>query len=296
MNIIVTGGTGFIGSNLVKKLVESNNKVFLIVRESSKFDKIEEVLDRIEIFKYDNELDNLTKFFDEVKPDLVYHLASLANSESNDIEDLINSNIRFPLQILEAMKITGYKKIINIGTYSQHFINENYNPMNLYSSTKQAFEDLLIYYVEVEGFLATTLKLFDNFGENDDRVKIINILIYDNASDKRIDVSKGEQKMNLIYIDDVIEALVLAGKSIVEGHKVYFVGSDELYSIREVADLIEKIKGCKLNINWGGRKYRKRELMEAKMIGEKLPNWEQKVSLEKGLRLVIESKNDIHNK
>lgn len=291
MKILITGATGYIGSNLIKRLLNTQNEIYTIVRPSSKLNFINEIINKIDIFEYDKNIKNLTNYFNEINPDIVIHLASLFISEhkTENIDDLIESNITFGTHILEAMLKSGVKKIINTGTSWQHYNNEEYNPVCLYASTKEAFEKILEYYVESENFNAITLKLFDTYGPNDKRNKIINLLNKIAKTGETLDMSAGEQYLDLVYIDDVVEAYMKVIELIEKGnikHKKYFVSSAKQISLKELVNLFEKINNIKLNINWGKRVYRKREVMKLYDKGDLVPDWKSDISIEKGLEKI----------
>jgi nucleoside-diphosphate-sugar epimerase len=288
-NIVVTGATGFVGSNLVRFLLKKNFKIYVILRTDSDLANLTDIEEEIEIFRYDNAITHLIDFFTVVKPTTVFHLASnfIAEHESHQIDSLIQSNITFGLHLLEAMKVSGVKQFINTGTSWQHYNNEDYNPVCLYAATKQAFESLIEYYVQAEGFKVITLKLFDTYGETDTRPKLINLLNKFADENTELSMSPGEQMLNLVHISDVCEAFCLAYELLdaekFEGNKVYAVESNENFKLKDIISLFEKITGKKINVNWGGKLYRKREVMDVWKNGLRLPNWEPSITLEEGL-------------
>lgn len=288
--VIVTGATGFVGSNLVKFLLNKDYQISVIVREDSNLTNLEGLINNIEVFRYDDNLENLITFFDKTKAECVFHLASnfIAEHEFKHVDNLIRCNITFGLHLLEAMKETGVKNIVNTGTSWQHYNNEQYNPVCLYAATKQAFESLLDYYVQAECFKVVTLKLFDTYGENDKRPKLINLL--NKFADEKIELkmSLGEQPLNLVHVNDVCNAFILASNlmlSLVKStHKKYSVLCNKSYSLKAVIDVFEKTTKKKLLIDWGGREYRKREVMQLWDKGELLPNWKPEISLTEGFK------------
>jgi nucleoside-diphosphate-sugar epimerase len=185
------------------------------------------------------------------------------------------------------MKVSGIKQLINTGTSWQHYNNENYNPVCLYAATKQAFESLIEYYVQAERFKVITLKLFDTYGENDTRPKLINLLNKFADDNIEINMSPGEQYLNLVHINDVCEAFFIALTLIEEndkqGHNLYAVASDRNFKLKEVVELFEKVSGKKIKVIWGGKPYRKREVKSVWSKGLSLPNWKPSISLEEGL-------------
>jgi nucleoside-diphosphate-sugar epimerase len=289
-NIVITGATGFVGSNLTKYFLNLNYEVHLIVRPNSDLSNLNMNDSNLKIFRYDNNLNSLISFFKVTNPICTFHLASnfVAEHNSSQIDGLVASNILFGLHLLEAMKEANVRTLINTGTSWQHYNNEDYNPVSLYAATKQAFESLIEYYVQAEEFKAITLKLFDTYGEMDRRPKLINLLNQFSRDNTELKLSPGDQKINLVHIEDVCiaynSAMKLVSKQNNGTHKKYVVKHANSYSLKQVLNIFEKETNKKLNIFWGGKSYRKREVMQLWEKGEVLPNWEAKIGLEEGLR------------
>lgn len=286
--IVITGATGFVGSNLTTFFLEKNYKVYLIVRPNSDLSNIDVKNSKLNVFKYDENLSNLISFFKEVNPICTFHLASnfIAEHKSFDINSLVSSNITFGLQLLEAMKEANVKTLINTGTSWQHFNNEDYNPVCLYAATKQAFENLIEYYVQAEDFKVITLKLFDTYGETDNRPKLINLLNQFAKEQRELKLSPGDQKINLVHIHDVCTAYETAMKLIEKQksniHYKYAIKHFRSYTLKQVINIFEKNTQKKINIVWGGKPYRKREVMTVWDKGEILPNWSTTTNIEEG--------------
>ena len=287
--IVLTGATGFVGSNLTKYFLERNIEVHIIVRPTSKLTQFQNLREKPKVFIYDNDLNLLTNFLKEVQPECVIHIASnfIVNHKPSEIKDLVESNILFGLHLLEGMKEAGINKFINTGTSWQHYNNEEYNPVCLYAATKEAFENLLEYYVKAEQFKAITLKLFDTYGETDTRPKLINLLNKFADEQNVLEMSPGLQILNLVHIDDVCKAFdtayqLLLNKKEAE-HLKYTVAHKKTYTLQEVIKVFESVKKKKINVVWGGKSYRKREMMIPYDLGVNLPNWISLISLEEGL-------------
>lgn len=288
--IVITGVTGFVGSNLATYFLQKEFEVWAIVRESSTTKNIEVDNNPINYFAYDNDINKLIGFFKEIQPSCVFHLASnfIAEHTSNQIDSLISSNITFGLHILEAMKEAGVQRLINTGTSWQHFNNEDYNPVCLYAATKQAFESLIEYYVKAENFKVITLKLFDTYGETDTRPKLINLLNKFADEQTELNMSPGEQMLNLVHISDVCEAFGVAYNQVtnqkVAIHQNYTIANSKSHQLKEVIAIFEKVTNKKIKVVWGGKPYRKREVMQLWDNGENLSNWRAVVNLEEGLK------------
>ncbi len=296
--ILVTGATGFIGSHLVKKLVQQGISVYVIVRDRRKAEEcLAEVLQKIVIYQREGSVYSLADFLQTEKIEGVIHLAThyITENSADDIEELIESNILFGTQILEAMKLAGVKKFINAGSSWQHYNHDTYNPVNLYAATKQAFEDLLHYYTQAEEIHAITLEIYDTYGAEDHRNKIINRWKRNIVEREVISLSLGEQKLDYILIEDVLEAILQAIKivdDVFDKEKVYekkyAVCSGHFYTLKEIAETFEQVYHTKLQIAWGTLPYRKREVFEPYSGTEILPGWEAKYSLKEGLQYMYQ--------
>lgn len=287
--ILITGATGFIGMNLAKKFIQDNFEVHIIARPSSNLKLLKNIKNNLQIHLYDGTIHSLIHIFEKVKPRIVFHLASLfiAQHTVDDIDKLIASNILFGAQLIEAMLKNEVYYLINTGTSWQHYKNKDYSPVCLYAATKEAFDKILQFYIETTPLKVITLKLFDTYGPNDSRGKLMNFLKNNSNEQKLLKMSPGEQLIDLVYIDDVVNAFVLAGQRILKNNskkmESFAVSSGSLISLKELVKLFENISGTKLYIKWGGRPYRDREVMLPWNTGKHLPGWSAKVSLKEGL-------------
>lgn len=285
MKLILTGATGFIGSNLLKALSREHS-VWVVHRSSTNLDAIDSP--RIE---YNGRLESLSEAFQKIQPDCVLHLASLfiAEHKPADVTPLIESNILFPVHLLEAMSLAGCKSLINTGTMWQHFDNEDYNPVCLYAATKQAFQDLTQFYVEARGFKAIHLQLSDSYGPKDPRRKLIRILLDAVKTDAALSMSPGEQPLDLVYIDDIVEAYKVALQKLprIEKQEVYTLTTGRPVRLKDLVATLRKLSGKRLEVEWGGRPYRAREVMHTWDVGQCLPGWSPQVTLEEGLKALL---------
>jgi len=289
---LITGATGFVGSNLARGLLCAGWQVDIIVRPSSNLKLLEEISEQLNVYEYACEINTLIDVMAQSKPDIVFHVASLFLSDhrSDQVDTLIQSNILFGAQLLEAMSIVGVHNIVNTSTSWEHYENKDYSPVNLYAATKKAFQDVLQYYVEAKGFKVVTLKLFDTYGPNDPRPKLINLLIRASRTGEPLSISPGDQKINLTYIDDVVSAYITAAKrlstGIVDGIEEFGVFSDNTVSIKDFVTIFSNAVDAKLIIHWGGRGYRNREVMTPWNAANRLPSWIATVDLPEGIRRI----------
>ena len=161
---------------------------------------------------------------------------------------MIQSNILFGTQLIEAMTVNGVYSLINTGTSWQHFQNQPYNPVCLYAATKQAYETILAYYMEVSPLKVVTLKLFDTYGPNDPRRKLIPLLHEAAEKQHTLAMSPGEQLIDIVHIDDICNAFVVAADRIINNvifsqWEEYAVSSGKPLLLKDIVKTYEAVTG-----------------------------------------------------
>jgi nucleoside-diphosphate-sugar epimerase len=239
--------TGFIGRNLKKYLGTNKNiTLHLILRENSNLNILENRYE-YNICTYRNDFASLNEYFAEHKIDTVVHLATLYlfDYEPQNIDDLIDSNIRFGSHLREAMAQNNCLHFINAGSYIQNYFSDDYYGSCFYAATKQAMQDIIDFYTAKRNIKAITLKLFDIYGANDTREKFLNLLVDIWQNNTVLDMSPGEQKIRLTHIDDVCKAFsttltLIIKKQCFNKHTIYYVGAEQ-YSLDQIANMFENV-------------------------------------------------------
>jgi nucleoside-diphosphate-sugar epimerase len=297
VKILVTGATGFVGGHFVKRLIQENHEVHVLIRPTSNLSAFEDNADPVKVHRFNGSTDGMIDLVREANPDVVAHLAALyiGEHQSDDVENLVNSNLLFPVQLAEAMSVNKVQKMINVGTSWQHFDDAEFNPVNLYAATKQAYRALLRYYVETSETRIIHLELFDTYGPDDHRGKLFSLLDGIRKSGDKIAMSPGEQRLDPVYIDDVIDAFMIALEQLniesfdtTHGQETYSVCTGAPVSLRELVKVYEDVIGQSLDIEWGGREYRAREVMLPWSLGGTLPGWAPRISLVNGIRRTLQ--------
>jgi len=291
-SVLLTGATGFVGTNLLKSLVDCNYNISILKLAQTNLPDNLINNKSINCYIYDGSNQSVEKVFNEISFDVVIHLASLVLSshDSDDIPKLVNSNILFGTQLLENMKANNVKFFINTSTFWTHFNNEDYNPVNLYAATKKSFEDILIYYHKAFNISYITLELCDNYGLNDPRRKLFYWLKKSIDSKEVIAITEGEQVLSFVHISDVVNAYIIAMELISKESAVLscnYAIRDKSIKIKDLVLLFERISGKKLNIEMGARPYNTREVMQTYNNCLILPGWKPLVKLEDGVREII---------
>lgn len=289
--ILVTGAGGFIGRNLVPLLLENGYEVTALIRPSSDMSSMKKL--NIGFLVDPGSAESLTEKLKDGNIGGIIHLASCFRPEhsSKDVGEIAESNISFPLRLLEAAATAGVPWFINTGTVWQHYMNRKYSPVNLYAASKQAFLDISQFYVENSAVIFTTIELGDTFGEDDPRKKVIGLWMEAAREGKTLDMSPGRQVLSLTHVENVCDAyLKLSGLLENDGGKrlsgkIFRVAGKGM-TLKRLSSVFEKVSGKMLEINWGARPYRKKETMSPFSKGIPVPGWREKLSIEEGLRRV----------
>jgi len=288
MKIFITGATGFIGKHLVNFLKKDNQiTINLYGDEKTPFE------DSVKTYKLnENKPSEAIEFMQKEKFNGVIHLASLylTTHTPEQATKLIDSNVRFSTYILECAAQAKVKWFINTGTFWQHYKNKDYSPVNLYAASKQAFESIAQYYWETNKIKFCTLKLSDTYGPNDTRPKIFNLWQKIAETGETLDMSPGEQIIDISHVDDIVSAFALLANHLSNNHPEvnngdsFAVKAEKRYTLKELAKIFEESTGKKLNINWGERLYRDRAVMKPWENGDIVPEWKQKHSLKNNIK------------
>lgn len=287
---IVTGATGYIGSHVVRHLLSQGWDVAIIAQPEFGYANIADIKSKLAVFEYDGLIESMIDFIDSRKADVVMHLAAavITNPASQQVSTIIDANIRFGTELLEAMKCSTTRQFISTGSYWQNYGGTaEYNPVDLYAASKEAFEKIVKYYVEAHGFRHINLRLFDVYGEDDKRPKLWNLLREIAGTDESLDISAGEQLIDMVHVDDVARAYEAAFYHLKDNpevhNEVFGVYTGQMKPLKDIVSIYNSIIGKPMILNWGARPYKQREVMVPYSGYKRLPNWAALVSVEGGL-------------
>jgi len=283
------------------RLVGLGWNVHVVIRPTSSMAELASVSNKITTHVYDGTMDSMFECVRSARPCAAIHIASMVRDQhqTSDIDPMIQSNVLLGTQFINALVACGCQQLINVGTSWQHYENRDINPVCLYAATKQAFETILDYYTSTGSIKAVTLKLFDTYGPGDPRKKLFYLLQQCRKTKQPLAMSPGGQLVDLVYADDVVDAFLLTLKYLNDDNKAllpsYAVSSGHPIVLKELVGVYERVLRCNLNIVWGGRAYRPREVMVPWNTGKLVPNWKPKILLKQGIRLIEEQEEAKEN-
>lgn len=289
--VLLTGGTGFLGSHIVKRLINEDFKVIVVKRSSSKLFRLEPILDKL-IF-YDIDLIYLDKIFQDNVIDIIVHCATNYGRSLIPPTDIIKANLFLPLELLQLAKAYQLKSFINTDTLLDKRVNN-------YSLSKKQFLDWLTFFSKELTCVNVALEHF--YGPFDDRSKFVSKIILDLLNNVDfIELTPGEQKRDFIYIDDVVDAfmkLIKFSLNIPQGLYCYEIGTGKTIKIKDLVNLINTLTDNQVTqLKFGSLPYRENEIMNSCVNLSKLLElgWQPKVSLIEGLKYTIQMERSFLN-
>jgi UDP-glucose 4-epimerase len=301
MKFAVTGGAGFVGSHIVKKLISDGHKVIVIDNlKTGKKENLGKHADNVEFIQDDiRDYDLLKDSFRNV--DGVFHQAALASvpdsfripDEYHDVNVIGTDNI-FKLAAQEGFKVVYASSSSVYGNPVKIPISEDHpkKPINPYAKTKLEDEELAQKYAS-QGAKIIGLRYFNIFGEGQSRdyagvIKKFLENIYNNKSP--IVNGNGLQTRDFVYVEDVVRANLLAMESSVK-YAFINIGTNSSITILELAEQIIKISSLSLKIVHGPALEGDIEQSVADIsLAKKLLNWEPKTTLNDWLKIAIPAK------
>ena len=305
MKYAVTGGAGFIGSHLVKKLVERGNEVIVIDNlNTGKKQNIEKISKKIDFFEVDirdfSAIENILKNVDGI-----FHEAALASVQDsfripdeffevnvNGTENIFKIGKKLGIKIVYASSSSVYGNPIRIPIKE----SDGKNPFNPYAKTKLEGDKLAEKYAK-NGLKVIGLRYFNVFGPRQSKeyagvIKLFLERIQQGLSP--LINGDGLQVRDFVYVDDVVNANILAMESNIDG-EFFNIGTNSTISVLDLANIIIKFSGLKLKpIHQpavpGDVKATQADITKAKMMLK----WKPTTSLKDWLKsAVLDVKNNL---
>jgi len=286
-NIVITGHNGFLGSNLLSKLILKKSKILGISKTIKKNDSIKQIKRNI--------LD--IKDSDIPKNSCIIHLAA--------ITDVVYCE-KYPKKCHDV-NVIGTQKILEIarkkncsmiypstshvyGIPKKLPIKETHptNATSVYSESKIKAEQLCKKFSKSYDLDISILRLFSTYGPKNSEYKVESIIIKQLITKNLIKIGNLSPKRDFIYIDDVINAFQIVSENL-KGFNIYNVGSEKSYSIQEICNILKKLNGKKIRIITDKTKLRKNDVKNIVSNCSKIKKlgWKSNVSINEGLELTL---------
>jgi nucleoside-diphosphate-sugar epimerase len=255
--IFVTGGSGFIGANLLRRLVEEPVEVHVIVKPQSNLWRIEKLLPRL--FIHEANLENyplLETIIQEISPSAIFHLAAHGVSSGHqNPRQILSSNLMGSFNLIQACKNIDYESFVYLGGSSEYGRSSQamteedmLKPITFYGATKACSTLLLQQFAYAEGKPIAILRPFSVYGYYESSLRLIPTAIEAALKGRPLKLTTGTFSRDFVFVGDVAEACLKCWKKKIS-KEIINIGTGIHTTTREVIKLIEELTEKKIEID-----------------------------------------------
>lgn len=298
--VIITGGTGFVGSNLTRRLLHDGHEVHLLVRRGYTSWRISAIRSDVHLHILDlHEKDALSSTVRRIRPDWIFHLAAYGgNASEKDCYRMVEANIVGTINLVEVCLKTGFEAFVNTGSSSEYGFKdcapsetEWLEPNSHYAVTKASASLFCRYTAQSQNVLMPTLRLYSVYGPYESPSRLFPKLITLGLKGELPPLVSPETSHDFVYVDDVIDAYFLAAKTPnQEPGAIYNVGTGVQTTLREVVAVARRLMKIPVEPVWGSMPSRQWDtqtwVADIRKIEKKL-GWQPRNTFEEGLRQMV---------
>jgi nucleoside-diphosphate-sugar epimerase len=284
--VLLTGGTGFLGSHLVHDLLKNNYRVTVLKRSTSNTWRIDDVLEKISC--YDIDKTGMEAAFSDQHIDVVIHTACCYGRNNEKPSAIVDTNVILGLKLFELADKFNTDTFFNTDTLLQKYLN-------VYSLSKKHLVDWL---EQLSGKVQViNMKLEHMYGPKDDSTKFVPWVVEQLRQNKdKIELTEGKQERDFIHVTDVVHAYVqvLKNHNKLEKYEEFEIGTGQPVTVREfVSELTRQYKKQhsenQTQLNFGSIPYREGEMMCTKADTRQLTSlgWKPIFYFREGIENII---------
>ena len=305
VRVLVTGASGFLGSHATDRLVSRGADVHVFIRNTSSTALLADVKDRIAIHCGDlTDYASLFRCFQSSKPEIVFHLAGDASARRFEggwdaVRRSIETNLLGTINLLRAASESeGVKSVVRVGGLEEYghsstpFREETREqPVSAYSAAQVSAAHFCQALQPELPFQVVTIRPALVYGPRQAQRFFIPQLIESCLSGNDFDMTDGAQSRDVVYVDDVVDGLILAGMKEDQRGAVINLSSGKEHAISEIANQIVRLTGSSIQLRRGSRPTHHsdlRHLVGSTGRAEQTLGWKARTDLIEGLTRTID--------
>lgn len=298
---LVTGATGFIGANLVRKLILQNNPVSIIARNKDLNWRLHDIVSKLDIHVVDLTDPKLSEIISKIQPTIIFHLATYGTSSSEvEIDKMVDVNIKGTLNLIRAVKKTHFKLFLNTGSSSEYGMktlpmceSDVLEPINDYGISKAVVSMFCQKIAKTENLPIVTFRLFSPYGQFESKERFIPTVITRMLKNEPLELSSPVFVRDFIFIQDVVDAYLHAVDNNLPLGAIINIASGKQHTLEDVVNLVREHTGSTSKVVWNPLKAQSRQVepicwQANTKIATSILKWEPKYSLKSGIGSFIQ--------
>ena len=298
--VLVTGGSGLLGSHLVRRLVALGAQVSVVAKATTDLEKIADCLDHVDVLRGNLAVrSDVVRVTHDAQPQVIFHLAAAGVSPFQaDPDTMVTTNVLGLMHLFEALADVPYARFVNTGSCFEYGnqsgpLSEEHplTPLNAYAASKIMAWHLCQLHARQTGKPMVTLRLFTFFGPWERPDRLIPSTIRSVLQGEEIRITSGAQTRDYTYVEDVVDAYLRAAVMEQAVGQTFNIGSGKEYAVREVAQRIRDLMQSQAPIRVGALKSRADEVWRLCCDSSKataILGWRPTVSFDEGLHRTLE--------
>jgi nucleoside-diphosphate-sugar epimerase len=258
--VLLTGATGFVGANLVRRLLREGHEAHLLVRPGYKSWRIKEILSDVRLHELHlHDAEAVSHAVSRIQPDWVFHLAVHgAYSWQTDWEQMVRTNIEGTMSLVSACLKTGFEAFVNTGSSSEYGFkdhapaeNELLEPNSHYAVTKAAATLFCRHTAQSRKVHLPTLRLYSAFGPYEEPGRLLPELLLHGLKGELPPLADPNIARDFVYVEDVVEAYLLAARTrMPEWGAIFNVGTGTQTTLHEIVETARRVMHIPVEPVW----------------------------------------------
>jgi len=299
--VILTGGSGFVGANLARRLVRDGHELHLFLRAEHSDWRLTEILEDTQTHEVDlRDSARTAALVESIRPEWVFHLATYgAYPSQTDERRMVQTNVFGTMNMVNACVQSGCESFINTGSSSEYGLkdhapseDEDLEPNSAYAVTKAAATRFCRDISLAHAAKIQTLRLYSVYGPFEEPGRLVPTLVSRGLEGKLPPLANPETARDFIFVDDVVDAYLLA--AFAEPHEpggIYNIGTGVQTSLREAVDVARRVFEIRAEPEWGTLPARAWDTDVWVADNTKFRNrfqWQPRFDFDRGFRATVE--------
>jgi nucleoside-diphosphate-sugar epimerase len=297
--VVVTGGAGFIGAHLTRKLIALHAKVHIITRPGGSLWRLNELQKQINVHPVGlSDEKRLRGLIRRIQPQYVFHVAAYGSYPTQrDAETMVQTNVVGTLRLLRSVRNAPVRRVVVVGSSSEYGKkdtamkeSDTLVPNNLYAATKAAATHIALAYAAMYAMPIKVLRLFNVYGPYEEKGRLVRSVIESVLSGKAIRLATGKEARDFIHTDDVVDAMLTAAKSTKGNGGIFNVGTGVETTIADLARMVITTTGTRVPIRlnvYPGRPWDTLHWRADMRKTRAILGWKPRIPLAQGLKETI---------